>query len=421
MNALPHKGAEGFLARFAEMRAQLPGDAAAREAAAAHFRALGLPGLRNEAWKFTSLRPLAEAAFSAGPEAEASALLALMPDLAAPRLVLLDGAYRPEFSTPPAGTIVTSFAAAPHFGPHARPEREPLVALNTMLAEDGIRIEVPAGHDAGLVVLATLTSGAHDAGAARAIHPRHRIHLGPGARLSLLDLAAGGGTYLHNPVYEMTVAEGARLVHVRLQDESAAGFHLATLYADIATGGTYDSFSLALGGRLARAEVHATLAGPDAAAHLNAAQLLGGTQHADFTTVIRHAAPRCASRQTVKNVLAGRARGVFQGRIEVARGAQKTDGYQMSQALLLSPDAEVDCKPELEIYADDVKCSHGTTVGELDAEQIFYLRSRGIPETAARAMLIRAFLAGALETIADEAVRAVLDARIGAWWERHRA
>ena len=149
-------------------------------------------------------------------------------------------------------------------------------------------------------------------------------------------------------------------------------------------GGTYDSFNLNLGARVARTEVYARLAGERAATHLNGAQMLGGVQHGDFTTVVSHDAPSCASRQTVKNVLSGRSRGVFQGKIEVARVAQKTDGYQMNQALLLSPDAEIDSKPQLEIYADDVKCSHGATVGELDAEQLFYLRSRGIPEAEAR-------------------------------------
>ncbi len=146
-----------------------------------------------------------------------------------------------------------------------------------------------------------------------------------------------------------------------------------------------------------------------------------GTQHADFTTVVRHDAPSCISRQTVKNVLAGRSQGVFQGRIEVARAAQKTDGYQMNQALLLSPDAEIDTKPELEIFADDVKCSHGATVGELDAEQLFYLRSRGIPDAEARSMLVRAFLAEAMDLVAHETVRAVLERAVEGWWERQAA
>ncbi len=166
-------------------------------------------------------------------------------------------------------------------------------------------------------------------------------------------------------------------------------------------------------------EVHARLAGERATAHLNAAQLLGGRQHADFTTVVRHDAPATLSRQTVKNVLTGRSRGVFQGKIEVARIAQKTDGYQMNQALLLSPDAEIDSKPQLEIYADDVKCSHGATVGELDAEQLFYLRSRGVPEPEARTMLVRAFLSEALDPISHETARAAMEDAIGAWWDRH--
>ena len=167
--------------------------------------------------------------------------------------------------------------------------------------------------------------------------------------------------------------------------------------------------------------MHALLAAPRATAHLNAAQLLTGTQHADFTSVVRHDAPSCTSRQTVKNVLNGRARGVFQGRIEVARVAQKTDGYQMNQALLLSPDAEIDSKPELEIFADDVKCSHGATVGELDIEQLFYLKSRGIPDAEARAILVRAFLAEALDAVSQETVRAALEQSVERWWERQAA
>jgi Fe-S cluster assembly protein SufD len=167
--------------------------------------------------------------------------------------------------------------------------------------------------------------------------------------------------------------------------------------------------------------MHARLAGPHAVAHLNGAQLLTGAQHADFTSVVRHVAPHGTSRQTVKNVLAGRARGVFQGRIEVAREAQKTDGYQMNRALLLSPDAEIDTKPELEIFADDVKCSHGATVGELDTNQLFYLRSRGIPDDQARSILIRAFLAEALDAVTHPMVRTVLEETIERWWETQAA
>jgi Fe-S cluster assembly protein SufD len=274
---------------------------------------------------------------------------------------------------------------------------------------------VPAGTDAGLVQLASIGSGSV------AFHLRHIIRLRAGARLVLLETATGEGSYLHNPVTEIHIAPGASLTHVRLQNESPTAFHLATIYVEIEQGGIYDAFTLNLGGRVTRTETHTHLAGPNAVAHVNGVQLLGGTQHADFTSVMRHSAPSGTSRQTVKNVLTGRSRGVFQGRIEVARAAQKTDGYQMNQALLLSPDAEIDSKPELEIFADDVKCSHGATVGELDAEQLFYLRSRGIPDPEARAILVRAFLAEALDAVTHDAVRAALEAGVERWWENQAA
>jgi Fe-S cluster assembly protein SufD len=243
------------------------------------------------------------------------------------------------------------------------------------------------------------------------------VTLGRGARLTLIEASTGEGAYLNNPVFSVSIGDDATLTHLRIQRESPDAIHLSTLYAEVGAHGTYDSFLLTLGGRLARIEVHAHLAGTGAAAHLNAAQLLGGVQHADFTTVVGHDAPATVSRQTVKNVLTDRSRGVFQGKIEVSRIAQKTDGYQMNQALLLSPDAEIDSKPQLEIYADDVKCSHGATVGELDPEQIFYLRSRGIPEAEARSMLVRAFLNEALDPIAHDEARVAMEAMIATWWE----
>ncbi len=411
------EGAAAFLARYDGLRARLPGDAALREAGAEAFRARGLPGVRDEEWHYTSLRSFAETRFAGPltPVADCDALMARLPAIEAPRLVFVDGRFRDALSIVPAHVAVR--VGGPAYGDLARPEREPMVALNTMLAEDGATIDVAEGADGGTLMLVSLGTGG-PADRPAAFHPRHAVRLADGARLTLIEVAIGDGAYLHNPVFEISVGAGATLVHLRLQDESPAAFHLSTLYADIAAGGTYDSFALMLGARLGRVEVHARLAGSGAAAHLNAAQLLGGVQHGDFTTVIRHDAPGCASRQTVKNVLNGRARGVFQGKIEVARDAQKTDGYQMNQALLLSPDAEVDSKPQLEIFADDVKCSHGATVGELDAEQLFYMRSRGIPDGAARAMLVRAFLAEALDPIVHEAGRAALEAAVDARWRR---
>jgi Fe-S cluster assembly protein SufD len=388
----------------------LPGDSTLRCAAAEAFRSLGLPGAargrRSEAWKYTTLQPLGAMSFASSDAMPATAL----PEGAA-RIVFAGGRYRPDLSTEVPG--FACFADRPDFGELSWPDRDPMVALNTMLAEDGAVLTVPAGRDSGTVFIV------HAAIDGMSAHPRHMVRLGPGARLTLIETSSGNGCYMQNPVSEIHVADGAVLTHVRIQTESTSAFHLATLYAAVAAGGTYDSFTLNIGGRITRTEIHATLDGPGAIAHLNAAQLLTGSQHADFTSVARHSGPKGTSRQTVKNVLAGRSRGVFQGRIEVARGAQGTDGYQMNRALLLSPDAEIDTKPELEIFADDVKCSHGATVGELDAEQLFYLRSRGIPDSEARSILVRAFLAEAIDPVKNDIARGMLETEVARWWEGH--
>ncbi len=409
MTAAIPTGAAGFLARFDALRDSLPGDAGVRAAAAEAFRATGLPGAERgrpiEAWKYTSLRPLADAR-----AATSSAPSLPMPTPRADAITFVDGRY--QSGTAPG---FTRFADAPDFGRLAQPSREPLVALNTMFAEDGAILDIPANTDAGTILLSSL------AVTAAPFHPRHAIRLGAGARLTILETAEGNAASLHNPVTTIEIGAGAHLTHVRLQDEHPTAFHLATIYVDVADDATYDGFTLNLGARLTRTEYHARLSGPRAIAHLNGAQLLTGNQHADFTSVVRHAEPHGTSRQTVKNVLGGRSRGVFQGRIEVARGAQKTDGYQMNQALLLSPDAEIDTKPELEIFADDVKCSHGATIGELDAEQLFFLRARGIPEQEARAMLVRAFLTEALEAVTNDPIRAILEAGVQRWWDRQAA
>ena len=410
--------AGGLLARYDRLRSVLPGDAEARSRAAATIRRRGLPSPRDEAWRYTNLKALAEIG---GPRRATSAdvaeLLQGLPVLdAAATVVLVDGRLRRDLSRVPDTLAVASFAEHPLTAEGLRPERETLVAANEMLAEDGALIDVSAGRDAGLVLLASIGTGAEDS-----FHPRHSVRLAEGAKLTLFELSIGSGRYLHNPVFSVELAKDAVLTHVRLQDEPSTAVYLSTTYVAVDAAATYDSFTLNLGARLGRTEVHATLRGERAVTHLNAAQLLSGTQHGDVTTVVSHIAPSCASRQTVKNVLSAHARAVFQGKIEVARGAQKTDGYQMNQTLLLSPDAEVDSKPQLEIYADDVKCSHGVTIGALDADQMFYLRSRGIGADEARSILVRAFLAAALDAVGDEQVRGVLEAAIEGWWARQPA
>ena len=362
-----------------------------------------LPTRKLEAWRYTDLKNLAAISFA---DAQPAKVAAPLPDLGMPRMVFVNGAYNAALSTPPE-----------FFVPFAKIVDDtllPLVQINAAHAQDGITIEVPANIDAGAMLLVSYAN----AQTPIAFHPRHRVVLGEGSKLTIIEVAMGQGVYWHNPVTDITLGEGAALGHYRLQDEGSEAFHLATIRAQIAERAAYDSFSLVVGAKLSRAEFHATLTGSNASTHLNAAQLLRGHQHADFTSVVAHKAPNCASRQTVKSVLSDHSRGVFQGRIEVAKIAQKTDGYQMNQALLLSPHAEIDIKPELEIFADDVKCSHGATIGALDPEQIFYLRSRGIPEDQARAMLIRAFLTEALEPVTHEAARVFLEDAIETWWAR---
>ena len=383
--------------------AALPG-ASTREAAAARVRAGGWPTKRDEAWHYTDLAAGLRG-FALGP-APAVEVAAELPE--GPRVVFVNGRFDAARSAAPDWVSQLGDAAAD-------PARGGVVvALNTALAEDGVAITLAPGQQGGTLFLVALAASRGET--MPAIAPRHRIVLGAGATLTLIETARGEGSYLHAPVFEVDLGAGARLNHYRLQDESAEAVHVATIFAEIAGGAGYESFTLNRGARLSRNETHARLTGPAADVHLNAAQLLAGTQHGDVTTVVRHDAPDCASRQTVKSVLAGAARGVFQGRIEVDRIAQKTDGYQMNQALLLSDEAEIDSKPELEIFADDVKCSHGATIGALDPEQLFYLRSRGVPAAEAKSILIRAFLDEALEPVTDEAARAVFEAAIGAWW-----
>lgn len=361
---------------------------------------VALPTKKLEAWRYTDLAPLSALEFAAPPAAAVPEL----PALDVPRLVFLNGVFAADLS---------ASLSAP-FAPVAELSTMPLALLNAAQAESGVTLNVPAGTDAGTILLV-----AHaDAATPFAAHLRHRIVLGQGARLSLLDIAKGDGVYWHNPVFDITLEEGAQLRHYRLQDESRDAYSTATIRAAIAGNAAYEHFTATIGAQLSRTEIHATLSGEQATAQLNAAQLLTGEQHGDFTSVVSHKAPNCPSRQVVKSVLSDLARGVFQGRIEVDRIAQKTDGYQMSRALLLSPNAEMDIKPELQIYADDVKCSHGATIGTLDEDQLFYLRSRGIPEGEARALLIRAFLDEALEPVHEDNVRALFEAAFEQWWTR---
>nr|WP_249202890.1 MULTISPECIES: Fe-S cluster assembly protein SufD [Gluconobacter] len=361
----------------------------------------GIPTRRVEAWRYTPLRAFTETVWNEAPALSDHDVQSLLDVLALPeaesRVVFANG-LEAVSQTRLSENLVRSQGEA------VDPLEDRFSAiLNAALRQDGLSIRVPAGVAAGTLVLVSLTSGN-----AISTHLRHQIVLEDGASLTVFDVNAGDGRYVTNPRFDIVVGKGAQLNHVKLQREGADAGHLALVYASVDANGNYDSFTLNQGSELARHEVVATLTQAHAQVHVNGIQIVDGTRLNDLTSMIHHAAPDCGSRQTVKTVLSESGQGVFQGKILVDRVAQKTDGYQMNQALLLSEKAQINSKPELEIYADDVKCSHGATVGALDDEQLFYLRSRGVPEAEARAILVQAFLLDALDLVTDETLRDVL-------------
>lgn len=252
-------------------------------------------------------------------------------------------------------------------------------------------------------------------GAGQHQQPVLRVTVEEGAELTLIERHVGAGAYWKNMVTEISVGKNARFHHIRLQEESLEAVQTNLVKVTLERDAAYDCFSLNMGGKLTRHEIHAVIAGPNADCRLNGLNLLAGAQHGDATILIEHAAPNCTSYQFYRSILDDTARGVFQGKVHVHQAAQKTDGYQLSNALLLSPTAEMDTKPELEIYADDVKCSHGATTGPLDEAPLFYLRSRGLSAAEARRLLVQAFVDEVLEKIPHEGAREEARGKAEAW------
>jgi Fe-S cluster assembly protein SufD len=410
----------GFLARAAYER----------------FIALGWPHVRQEEWRFTNPAPLVETAFAdafALPATATTAVAPPTPAFAAIDLPLVDGrfdAVGARVPTLPPGAWVGGLAAALHeqalsarvegvLGSIAAWQERPFLALNTALVADGAFVFVPQGAALSApvrIAYAASSSGAPGAdGAPRASHPRALVIVERGARLVLVEdfrNATHPGDWL-NAALEIDVREGAEVEHVALVPGVAGAFHTGAVFARVARDGRFTSRSFALGGRLTRRDVHVTFAGPDAVATLEGAFVTSGDDLVDFHTTVDHAVPECTSRETFMGVLAGRSRGVFNGAVVIRPGAQKSDARQSNKNLLLSGEATVNSKPELMIFADDVKCGHGATVGQLDAAALFYLRARGLDATAARALLTHAFVRGVAERIGPAAVRADVDAWLG--------
>ena len=420
-----------------------------RRTAIAHFAAAGFPTVRDEDWRYTSLGPLGEIPFEP-PAAETGADL---PGEAVERLrvggkdwpclVFVDGRHAPRHSAPtgapamaaavPAGgdraAPAASPAAAPgqavtlaslteamrseaalverHLGRHATWERNVFAALNTAFVEDGAFVHLPADTAVPApieLVFVTTTPRV-------LAQPRVLVVAEPGSRVTIVERYVGltAEPCFSNVVSELHLGRGAAVDHYVLQEQGSGTFHFATVHAELERDSALSAYAATFGARLARATLVVGLRGEGARADLGGLYVLGGRQHADHHVTVDHAVPRGTSRQLYKGVLDGASRAVFNGRIVVRRDAQKTDASQTNKHLLLSDGVEVDSKPQLEIFADDVKCTHGAAEGQLAPEALFYLRSRGLAEPAARALLTYGFAREVLDRIGLAPIRAALD------------
>ena len=440
VTSIKTKAEQAIASQFASVAPLLPGSGwvpAVREAAMARFRTQGLPHRKVEAWKYTDLRGQLKDAFKPAlleksglaTAALDAALGSSLAGLRCIRVVLLDGSLI-RVSAPAGyesgnGYILGSLGklldaddagwVRPLLERHERADQDRIADLNAAFVTDGAVLRIEPGIALGLPIHLVLATRA---GEAQAVSTRNLIEIGAGASATILEthVSLGDGAARQvNAVTQVRVQDGARLRHIKVLAEGEVALHLGSWQVDVGAEARYHGFQLSESPHLARNQLFLTFEGEGSEAQFNAAFLGRGQSHLDTTLVIDHTVPRCTSRELVKGVLDGEARGVFQGKVIVREGAQKSDGKQMAKALLLSPSAEFDSKPELEILADDVVCGHGSTVAEIDEEQMFYLRARGIKEAQARALLIEAFIGEALDTVEDEAIAAALRERAIAW------
>lgn len=398
----------------------------AREDALARVQAMGLPGRRDEYWKWT--RPDALIA----PEADRAAVFTgdetpIFSEVDRVRLVFVDGVFEPARSDDPAlaGVEIERLETASQTDIHwARdlygvletrgqdPVQRPLAALNTAFATDGIVIRATGKAERPVSLIYLHESDVSDA----ILH--HCIKIEEGADLTVLE--NGPAAARLNMVMEVEVADKGAFHHIRAQGRDHERKAATHLFARLGAESVFKSFTMTANGKLTRNDCVIELTGDNAIAHVAGACMGDGDFHHDDTVFVTHDAVHCESRQVFKKVLRNGATGVFQGKILVKDGAQKTDGYQISQALLLDGDSQFFAKPELEIYADDVQCSHGSTTGAIDETAVFYLRSRGVPKAEAQDLLTLAFLAEAIEEIDDPDIAEDIRVRLEAWLARRR-
>jgi Fe-S cluster assembly protein SufD len=397
-----------------------------RQGGLARFAELGFPSRRSEAWRYIDLRPLEQQPklpVSAGGVAVSEAIRDQIASigLAEPafRVVLVDGRFTPELSMLgglPAGVWLGSMAAAIAERPYLVRSRleaspaeaaRPFTALNTAFFTDGFVLDISPG-----VVVEEPLEILHLASGAESLHTRSVIIAGEGSCASVLESFAGRGEYWRNDVVELQLAAAAEITRVALVEEASSALHFSETLATLDRASQLSAFVLLLGGHTVRHEAAVHSKGEGSHSELNGVFLLSGRQEANIVTSVDHEGPGGETREIFKGVATGRAHGAFQGRITVRPGAQKVDAHQLSRNLVLSRYAAIDTKPELEISADDVKCSHGAAVGDLDEAALFYLRARGIPNAEARRILIEAFVREAVELVAAPLLREHLLARI---------
>jgi Fe-S cluster assembly protein SufD len=394
-----------------------------RRAAIEHFATLDFPTTRNEDWHFTSVSAIAEREFTFVNAKTGDVTAAdLQPFMFGSGdwhvVVFVNGRYTPRLSKLPgaqSGARVFPIADAP-------PELTQLIgtivtdadkhaftALNTAFMPDGVVIHVPKDSTVRHPIHVLFVTDTH--AAKTAVYPRNLIVVDRNAKATVLEsyVSLGDAAHLTNAVTEVSVGDGATLEHYKIQREGRRAFHVGTIEARQERNSHYISFSFATGAALSRTNIYTKLAGEGCGSTLNGLYMLDGEQHCDHQTRIEHAEPNCFSREVYKGVLDGRSHGVFNGKVYVHPIAQKTDGKQTNNTLLLSKEAQVDTKPQLEIFADDVKCTHGATVGRLDEMALFYMKSRGVDAETARRLLVYAFAADVLETIEQQDVKESLE------------
>ncbi|MDP3936504.1 MAG: Fe-S cluster assembly protein SufD [Deltaproteobacteria bacterium] len=419
-----------YRAHFESFEKSLNGDAGAplhsvRRKAFERFADVGFPTRREEDWKFTNLAPLMKTPFRVPNlfTLDAGARKAALDELPGdgPRLVFVNGRLDPSLSGPIESegkvrlmSLAEAFRARPdiiekYFGHHARHEEFSLVALNTSFVRDGAFIHLTDGAvlDTPIHLLFISTAAAGPT----VSHPRNLFVAGRNSQATIVESywAPGSDVYYTNAVTEVVLEEGAVVDHYRVQRESEAAFHTGSVTVNQARSANYISNIVSLGGGLVRNDLRILLDGEGAASMLNGLYMVGGTQHVDNRTVVDHARPHCSSNEVYKGVLDGKATGVFNGEIIVREDAQKTDAHQLNKNLVLSEEALINTKPRLRINANDVKCTHGATVGMLDEDALFYLRSRGFPREEARNILTYAFAADVIEPMRDEWLRTAIE------------